>query len=284
MRCVRDTPSYSLPVVTTDTISNITQLSAGGGGNVIVTGSTSLLAKGVCWSNVHNPTVNDKKTDDGNSTGSFTTTLDTLLAYPTYYVRAYAITTQLDTVYGNEVSFNTLPDSSFTDPRDGQVYTFRHIGTQVWMTKNLNYVTDSSWCYDNNSANCTIYGRLYNWYDAMIAAPPGWHLPSDAEWQTLVDYLGGDTIAGGKMKEAGAAHWANPNTGANNSCGFTGLPGGYRYDNGTVYGLGNYGYWWSSTETWSGYIWRRSLGYYQPNVSRYDFGKTYGMSVRCVRD
>jgi len=84
---------------------------------------------------------------------------------------------------------------------------FRHIGTQVWMTKNLNYATASgSWCYGNNTDSCAVYGRLYDWNTALTVAPSGWHLPNDAEWQILIGYLGGSNVAGGKMKEAGTAH------------------------------------------------------------------------------
>jgi len=84
---------------------------------------------------------------------------------------------------------------------------FRHIGTQVWMTKNLNYAPASgSWCYGNNTDSCAVYGRLYDWNTALTVAPSGWHLPNDAEWQILIGYLGGSNVAGGKMKEAGTAH------------------------------------------------------------------------------
>jgi len=93
--------------------------------------------------------------------------------------------------------------------------------------KNLNYITTSGgWCYNDNTDSCAVYGRLYDWNTAMAVAPHGWHLPSEAEWYTLVDYLGGNEVAGGKMKEAGTAHWFGPNTGADNINGFTGLPGG----------------------------------------------------------
>jgi uncharacterized protein (TIGR02145 family) len=123
----------------------------------------------------------------------------------------------------------------FTDSRDGQVYKWVKIGNQVWMAENLNYETPNSWWYDNNSANGDIYGRLYTWAAAMNGesssnsvpsgvqgvCPDGWHLPSDAEWTVLTDYLGGESVAGGKMKEAGTVHWNSPNTGATNSSGFT---------------------------------------------------------------
>jgi uncharacterized protein (TIGR02145 family) len=184
------------------------------------------------------------------------------------------------------VTINNPTDSTFTDPRDGQLYTFRHIGTQVWMTKNLNYtITSGSWCYDNNSANCDIYGRLYDWSTALAASPPGWHLPSDEEWQTLIGYLGGNSVAGGKMKEAGTVHWLTPNTAANNNSGFTGLPGGYRVLSSFSKPPNEYGLWWSSTEGNQSSAWSFMLYYNDANANRVGSDKTvFGLSVRCVRD
>jgi len=138
---------------------------------------------------------------------------------------------------------------------DGNVYHIVTIGTQVWMVENLKTtkfrdgssipnVTDAeewvghgelhsgAYCnYDNTAANSNTYGSLYNWYavvDERNICPTGWHIPSEAEWATLIAYLGGQDVAGGKMKEAGTAHWSTPNTGASNSSGFTALPGGSR--------------------------------------------------------
>lgn len=126
--------------------------------------------------------------------------------------------------FGAVVGAICTDDSTFSDSRDGQVYTFRHIGTQVWMTKNLNYTAAGSRCYDDNGANCAVYGRLYNWNTAITVAPPGWHLPSMAEWQTLINYCGGQTMAGGAMKARGA--WYGGDLTATNSSCFSGLPGG----------------------------------------------------------
>ena len=177
---------------------------------------------------------------------------------------------------------------TFTDPRDGQTYQTVQIGSQTWFAENLNYETPNSWCYDNNSANGDIYGRLYTWNAALNACPSGWHLPSDDEWIILSgDFLGGTIIAGGKMKEAGTAHWNSPNTGATNSSGFTALPGGYRYSNVGNYGygfLGNYGYWWSSTETSGPFADYRQLTYDTEQVFLLENNKSTGFSVRCVKN
>jgi uncharacterized protein (TIGR02145 family) len=109
-------------------------------------------------------------------------------------------------------------------------------------------------------------------------------LPTDVEWTTLTDYLGGEAVAGGKMKEAGTAHWSSPNTGADNSSGLTALPGGYRSYGGTFDNVGSSGYWWSATEYDAASAWSRSLSFSSTNAYRYYGSKYDGFSVRCVRD
>lgn len=177
------------------------------------------------------------------------------------------------------------PDGYFTDARDGQEYAFKIIGSQTWMYENLNYETSNSWWYENNSANGDVYGRLYTWEVALDACPDGWHLPSDAEWTVLTDYLGGESVAGGKMKEAGTVHWNSPNTGATNSSGFTALPGGLSYTSGDFNYLGSIGHWWSATEySTTTVAWGRYLSAGHGNVYRHFYLKGFGFSVRCVRD
>lgn len=183
------------------------------------------------------------------------------------------------------------------------------IGTQVWISKNLDVshyrngdripqvtgpirwkkLTTGAWCwYNNDSATyAATYGKLYNWYavnDPRGLAPTGWHVPSDAEWTTLSTFLGGDAVAGGKMKETGTTHWVSPNFGATNSSGFTGLPGGIRDEGGIFYYIGLNGIWWSSTEDITTYARGRSLGFGNRFVSRYVADKRNGFSVRCLRD
>ena len=116
---------------------------------------------------------------------------------------------------------------TFTDARDNTTYKWVKIGTQTWMAENLSYKTSSGcWAYNNNESNVAIYGYLYSWEKAQTVAPAGWHLPSQAEWKTLVDYLGGADKAYNKLLESGTAHWESPNTGTNESK-FTALPSGY---------------------------------------------------------
>jgi uncharacterized protein (TIGR02145 family) len=141
------------------------------------------------------------------------------------------------------------------------------------------------------------YGALYT-YAAAIAdnwtednnanqgiCPDGWHLPTDAEWTILTTFLGGTSVAGGKMKETGTTHWNSPNTGATNSSGFSALPSGFRGSNyGTFYYVGISGDWWSSTEDSSSYAYLRSLLYNNADAYRSNTNKSYGFCVRCIRD
>jgi uncharacterized protein (TIGR02145 family) len=145
--------------------------------------------------------------------------------------------------------------------------------------------------YNNDQATYTTnkFGALYNWYAINPATngnknvcPTGWHVPTDAEWTTLTTFLGGQSVAGGKMKSV--AVWDSPNTGATNSSGWSGLPGGYRGSNETFYAIGSYGYWWSSTENDTYTAWYRYLFYSNGLVYRDFYYKDYGFSVRCLRD
>lgn len=181
------------------------------------------------------------------------------------------------------------------------------IGNQTWMVKNLDVshyrngdsipevkdpsawasLTTGAWCYfKNDPANGKVYSKLYNWYavnDPRGLAPEGWHIPSDAEWTTLSTALGVDSVAGGKLKEAGNLHWTGSNSGADNSSGFTGLPGGNRLSE-EFYNISNYGYWWSSSESDTTHAWCRYLTYFTKNLKRDYSHKRYGYSVRCIKD
>ncbi len=182
------------------------------------------------------------------------------------------------------------------------------IGTQKWASKNLDVayyrngdpipqvtdptawaaLTTGAWCYYNNDSTMgTKYGKLYNWYainDPRGLAPEGWHIPSDVEWTALETTLGGASVAGGKMKEAGTLSWTGPNIGGNNNSGFAGLPGGTRSSDGTFFNISNVGLWWSSTESDTTYAFLRFLLYGFENTSRNPGNKKSGYSARCVRD
>lgn len=192
---------------------------------------------------------------------------------------------------------------------DGNEYDTIKISSQLWMQQNLKTShyrngdpipeitsnslwlssTSGAWCWYNNDSitYAAIYGKLYNWYaviDPRGLAPAGWHVPGLEEWTVLTTSLGGDSVAGGELKETGTTHWTPPNSGATNSSGFTGLPGGYRHFAGTFNFIGMGGIWWSSTETDTDYAWVRSLDYNIVEIYEYSNDKRAGVSVRCLRD
>jgi uncharacterized protein (TIGR02145 family) len=243
------TTNTQLPTVTTTNATNITNTQATTGGNVTNQGSSAVTVKGVCWSTTQNPTTANNKTVNGSGTGSYNTDIYPLTANTTYYVRAYA-TNSSGTAYGNEHSFTTtgsLANCGTVTDIDGNVYNTVTIGTQCWMAENLKTtryndgtailtgLSNADWqittsgayaIYNNDPANNTTYGKLYNIYAVKTnkLAPAGWHVPTYTEWTTLTTYLGGEAVAGGKMKAT--TLWSSPNTGATNSSGFTGLPAG----------------------------------------------------------
>jgi uncharacterized protein (TIGR02145 family) len=149
-------------------------------------------------------------------------------------------------------------------------------------------LTTPGYCwYDNDPATYgSTYGALYNWYAVNRGklCPTGWHVATDAEWTRLTNYLGGATVAGGKMKEAGLSHWESPNEGATNSSGFTALPGGYRSIDGSFNYLTYSADFWSSSQDGASDAWSRYLGGSNEYVGRYDDYKTYGFSCRCLQD
>ena len=190
---------------------------------------------------------------------------------------------------------------------DNNSYDTVRIGTQTWFTRNLavtrlndgtpiaNVTSQSAWAasknasycwYNNDAANGAIYGALYNGYVVKTdkLCPAGWHVPSHAEWSTLVSTLGGPAGAGGKLKATGTAHWQSPNVGATNEVGFSALPGGYRPSD-NFYVLGVFGNWWSSTEYEPDYAWTQSVKNNEKDIlspSGRDFGS--GLSIRCIKD
>lgn len=143
--------------------------------------------------------------------------------------------------------------STFTDARDGKIYKAVKIGSQIWMADNLNFKINNSWFYKNRRKNGKIYGRLYTWEAALKACPPGWNIPTVDEWHELIEFLGSDKVAGGKMKTIGTVEhgdglWKSPNKGGTNESGFSALPGGYRFLDGSFDNLGMTSFFWSSTE------------------------------------
>jgi uncharacterized protein (TIGR02145 family) len=192
---------------------------------------------------------------------------------------------------------------------DGNNYPVVGIGNQVWMAENLkttkysdktlitnvidnlawsNRITEAYCWYNNNAATYKdIYGALYNWYavNSGKLCPTGWHVPIESDFITLVTNVGGENVAGGKLKETGTSHWAFPNTGATNETGFTSLPGGYRqYTNGVFTSISYYGVWWDAPQ-YSDLTGGAGLQYYDSSIMDGDeYNKKYGFSVRCLKD
>ena len=322
------------PVVTTAPVSNISFTSATCGGTVTSEGGATVTARGVCWSSAQNPTINDDHTLDGSGTGNFTSNITGLAQSTTYYVRAYATNSQW-TVYGDEFSFTTpnpcFGESYMTD-YDGNVYNTMSIGQQCWMKENLrtsHYAsgieipmgikTSSNVAYrhipGNNTSNILTYGYQYNWLAVMNGidpnftssniiqgiCPSGWHVPSIAEWELLIDYVNSqseyvcsvssshNTVAKALASTIGwhsDNHTCTPgnNPSENNATGFSALPADYYYSSGyPIYGYSAL-YWSSSPAVSTAAAKCFSISYMDTPAS---VGATHareeGLSVRCIR-
>lgn len=338
VRCVRNTPIEAgvAQMVVTGEVSGISITMANCGGTVNADGA-QVSSRGVCWSQMPNPTVEGGHSVSGNGAGSFTVSLTGLQPGTIYYVRAY-VTTSVGIAYGNTVTFTTQPDASacgtasITD-YDGNSYNTVKIGNQCWMKENLRTThyadgtvipagstNSSTACYYMPSGT-SAYGYLYNWPAVMHGAtssssnpsnvrglcPIGWHVPSDAEWSELTASVSSqpDNCCDGNVQNiakalASKTGWNSSTTtcavgnepGINNYSSFSALPAGY-------YGLGTYNYYcqgsgsdaifWSSTETLSGSVRTRCLGYsrkrvYSDDCTIHNHWPDYGFSVRCLRD
>jgi uncharacterized protein (TIGR02145 family) len=184
------------------------------------------------------------------------------------------------------------------------------IGTQVWMTKNLRVLRYPNtfriktttpatlnisgevapkyqWPYDGDETNVDTYGRLYTWYaisDPRNLCPRGWHVPTDEDWTILVNFLEEKLNPGGHLKETGTAHWETPNAGATNATDFTALPGGYRFAYGMFRDIYISGFWWSSSESSDTTAYGWGLSFDNSRITRFNFSKNDGLSVRCIKD
>ena len=198
-------------------------------------------------------------------------------------------------------------EDKITD-KDGNVYTSVTIGTQVWMVENLkttkyndgtaipnvtdntewsNLVTPAYCWYENDITNKTPYGALYNGYAVKTGklCPTGWHVPSDTEWNTLINYAGGLDVAGGKLKETSTTHWNSPNTGATDEYGFKYLPGGLRDTYGSINNIGIVGDYWGDDSQTSGYQFSIGIFYNDNSVGTISSGfQDEGISVRCLKN
>ncbi len=225
----------------------------------------------------------------------------------------YTKTKKVSVTKGTSTTLNISISPLTVTDIDGNTYKTVKIGDQIWMAENLKVmhyrngvpirhgktkdwaflINTGAYCeYDDDMNNVTIYGLLYNWHalkDSNNIAPEGWHVPTDVEWQILIDYLGGKSAAGGMMKEAGTVHWNAPNAGATNESGFCALPGGFRH----IDSIGDVSYqgiyesasFWSATETiFINNAWNRELSSSSSGIFRNSAYRRYGFSVRCVMD
>jgi uncharacterized protein (TIGR02145 family) len=301
------TLAVQIPEVTTSDVKGITQTTASSGGNVIFNGGASVTEYGICWGTDSVPTISDSKTIDGSGEGIFTGELTGLNAGTEYFVRAYA-TNSSGTGYGKAISFRTDDKIETVTDIDGNIYHTITIGDKVWMAENLkttrfndgtpipfitgtiewsNNLTIAFSIFNNEISYADTFGRLYNWncVNEKHLPPKGWHVASDEEWSALIDFYGGEAIAGSKLKESGTEHWTSPNAFANNESGFTALPGGCRFYSGSFYGINDNGYYWTSTQSPNPtYAWFRKISYNSSGVIRDDDPKRNGYSVRCVKD
>lgn len=293
----------NVPSIAITGVTNITGTTATIGVNIVNDGGADIAYKGVCWGLNPNPSIEGSYITNGSGIGNYSSSLSNLLPDRIYYVRAYALNRE-GIAYSPQVSFETL----LTD-YEGNTYHKITIGTQVWMVENLrtqfyrngdpvpNIASGSVWAngiegaccsYNNEDTNKEIYGILYNAYavlDSRNLAPVGWHIATNDDYLTLETFLGGNTVAGGKIKEAGITHWISPNTGADNSSGFTALPGGYREGTtGSFSSISDHAYFWTTTAQASDALYGRILATDNAQSTTTWAYKQVGMSVRCVKN
>ena len=290
-----------------------------GNGNVgtavvrFTTAGSGVFERGVVWSSSPNPTISSSKSVAGSGGFGFTHSFNSIDPNNIQYARAYA-RTSAGVYYSNERSFTPIPGlrcpgtPSVTDI-DGNLYHTVQIGNQCWTQSNLKTsryrngdsiptgLSNSDWgnttsgayaIYNNDPVNDGLYGKLYNWYavnDSTGLCPTGWHVPSNADWEYIINYFGtGSFGPGGKMKSTGTQFWLSPNIGATNETGFSALPNGMRSSNGTFSGIGSYGYYWS---TWSDHPSTRKRWEFrnsQTILAPFSVGIRDGYSIRCIKD
>jgi uncharacterized protein (TIGR02145 family) len=298
----------SIPTLALDTVY--------GNGNVgtavvrFTNSGSGVFERGIVWSSSPNPTISSNKSVAGKGGFGFTQSFGGVTVGSQYYVRAYA-RTSAGVYYSPERSFTSAPGlrcpgTPLVTDIDGNLYQTVQIGNQCWTQSNLKVskyrngdniptgLNNSAWesttvgayaIYNNDPVNDGLYGKLYNHYTVMDnrgLCPTGWHVPTDGEWTTLETFLGGSSVAGGALKST--TGWNAPNTGATNTSGFTALPCGFRNFDGGFHGVGNDGYWWSSSVAGSNIPWSWELYYTSVSAMRFSHGQRFGFSVRCLKD
>jgi len=298
---------WTKPILTTKEVIEITQYTAVSGGEITDDSGLKISVRGVCWNNEpnHEPTINDDKTEDGSGSESFNSILTDLIPGTTYFVRAYA-KNSIGVGYGSTISFTTLEEEDDLIDINGNVYNTVIIDTIKWMAENLKVtqfndgsaitlVEDNSiwsgleaagFCWYNNDQTSygEKYGALYNWQavNSGKLCPTGWRIPTNAGWGSLVNFLGGENVAGGKLKATSG--WAFDGNGTDDY-GFSALPGGSRDGlTGTFQKVDISGYWWSSTENDQIYAWFRRITHNYDIIYKNLASKKSGYSVRCIKD
>ncbi len=303
------TTGIAPPSVTTGQVTGVTDNSAICSGTVTYNGGAPNTEKGICWSPLPDPDLDDSHVSVTTGSDTYSGTMTDLSSGTRYYARAY-VKNEGGTAYGEQVVFVTKVADI-----EGNLYGAVYIGDQVWMTENLKttrfndssvipvVADDSTWVHLETPAYCwlrneiqykDIYGALYNWFTVETGklCPSGWHVPSDDEYKILEQTLGmaadqlnldewRGTDQGAKMKSS--TGWDEGENGINSS-GFSALPGGYRWaKNGAFNGIGMLSYWWSS-ELNDEYGWYRRLDGSHSDVFRSGTSKTGGKYIRCIKN
>jgi len=306
--CKKESKPVTNPVVTTYAPEFVASTVITVGFKVESDGGSKITDCGLYIGDAPSPETLGSKVQIASDTGSFYLYLSGLDASTQYYMKAYAINAK-GTGLGDQVTFTTPP--KITDFENNNYETVS-IGTQSWITSNLKTVHYQNgdpiistvpvtfdisgesnpkyqWSYNGDDVtNYTIYGKLYTYYtvtDSRKICPSGWHVPTDNDWVTLENYLGGANSAASFLKESGNNHWVAPyNTDAYNVTLFTALPGGTRSATGTFSFLYNYGYFWSTTEADASTSWVRSMYVQSSQLKRENISKKNAASVRCIKD
>ena len=300
----------TLPVLATIGTEAVTELgffTGKSGGNVSSDGGSTVIQRGICWSTSQNPTTNDDNTIEESGVGTFISSMENLLPGTTYFVRAYA-TNSVGTAYGDQIEFTTIP--KIVSDVDGNSYNIIQIGDQYWFKENVKatkyrngdpiatttpLTADISgesepkyqWPSGGDESNLADFGRLYTWYavnDSRNICPDNWHIPALDEFKILIAYLGGENLAGDKLKESGTDHWPSPNSGTNES-DFTALPAGDKSES-MFRAFGDFGFYWSSS--YFGVSGGNAAYYMQldrglSSALMNSHYRHYGYSVRCVK-
>ncbi|WP_158614463.1 fibrobacter succinogenes major paralogous domain-containing protein [Ancylomarina euxina] len=308
--CKKDNNNTTTPIISDSEIFSLSSNAVTIRSSFSSYGGSELTTQGICWGLMPSPTISNSKKVGGLSDSIMFCRIEGLIPNTKYYARAFA-TNVAGTSYGSDISFTS--NNTVTDI-DGNVYNTVTIGTQIWLVENLkatryNDDTDiplmnenSSWdvidspaycLYDNNIANKDLYGALYNWptVNSGKLCPAGWHVPSDAEWTTLIDYLGGDYVAAEFLKTVGT-NWISPYSQANNYSGFCALPGGTSGTAlGSFSGQGRVLVLWSSTIKYSrgDFGWNIIRAIHENNRVQRDIflsraGALNFLSVRCIKN